>query len=87
MTTRTEQTNVDFSFPFRLPSFTARQPAGLYRIDYDEVQIEAAARLAWHRTGAFIFLPAIGSKSTAQQMVPIAMADLHTIIEKDHEQS
>jgi hypothetical protein len=87
MLTRSTQTIAHFTSPFRLTAFEAPLPAGDYRIDYDEEQIEVASRLAWHRTGAFIFLPAIGSMSTSQQMVPIAMSDLHTLLQEDHENS
>lgn len=87
MTTRTEQTTVDFVSPFHLTPLIAPQPPGRYRIDYDEEQIESMTMIAWRRTGAFIFLPAIGSASTKQQMVPISMADLNTLFQKDHDKS
>lgn len=86
MTSRTTQTVVRFSSPFRLPGFDKAQPAGEYRIDYDEELIEGVSRLAWMRVGAFIHLPAIAAQSSTQQMMPIQPSDLETALEKDHEQ-
>ncbi|MBY4628636.1 hypothetical protein [Rhizobium croatiense] len=86
MTSRTTQTVVRFSSPFRLPGFDGAQPAGEYRIDYDEELIEGVSRLAWMRVGAFIHLPAIAAQSSTQQMMSIQPSDLETALEKDHEQ-
>jgi hypothetical protein len=90
MTSRTTQTVVSFSAPFVLPGFSASQPAGDYRVDYDEEAIEGVERLAWRRVGAFIHLPAIhlstlGTHGSTQQMVPITTADLDAVLEKDHQ--
>jgi len=80
---RTTQTVVHFSAPFRLPDFDALQPAGDYRVDHDEEAIEGASWLAWRRVGAFIHLPGIGMRGPTQQMVPINPADLDAALEKD----
>lgn len=87
MMTRSTQTVVSFSSPFLLPGFDAPQPAGDYRVDQDEQQIEVFSRLAWRRTGAFIHLPAVGVKGQSQQMVPVTPADLDAALEKDKEQT
>ena len=83
MTTRTTQTLVQFSSPFLLPGFDAPQPAGDYRVDQDEELIETFSCLAWRRVSAFVHLPAIGMKGQIQQMVPVTLADLDSVLEKD----
>ncbi|MET3662976.1 hypothetical protein [Aquamicrobium ahrensii] len=87
MTTRTTQTVIRFSSPFLLPGFDALQPAGEYRVDYDEELIDGVSRLAWRRVGAFIHLPAISMQLPTQQMAPINPADLDAALEKDNESS
>ena len=87
MNSRTTQTTIRFSSPFLLPGFQALQPAGDYRIDYDEEPLEGAFRQAWRRTAAFIYLPANTKPGPAQQMVPINLADLEAILERDHQSS
>lgn len=87
MTTRTTQTVVHFSFPFLLPGFDAPQPAGDYRVDHDEESVEGISRLAWQRVGAFIHLPAIATRRSTHQMVPINPADLDAALEKDRQLS
>jgi hypothetical protein len=83
MASRTTQTVVHFSAPFRLPDFDTVQPAGDYRVDHDEETIDGASWLAWRHVGAFIHLPAIGMRGRTQQMVPINPADLDAALEKD----
>jgi hypothetical protein len=87
VTSRTTQTVVRFSSPFRLPGFDGTQPAGEYRVDYDEELIDGVSRLAWRRVGAFIHLPAIAAQSSTLQMMPIHPSDLETALEQDHQQS
>ncbi|NEJ71645.1 hypothetical protein GR197_14005 [Rhizobium phaseoli] len=87
MTSRTTQTVVRFSSPFRLPGLDGAQPAGEYRVDYDEELIDSVSMLAWRRVGVFIHLPAIAAQSSTQQMVPIHQSDLESALEKDHKPS
>nr|WP_204340256.1 hypothetical protein [Rhizobium leguminosarum] len=70
-----------------MPGFDGAQPAGEYRVDYDEELIESVSRLAWRRVGAFIHLPAIAAQSSTQQMMPIHLSDLETVLEKDQKPS
>jgi hypothetical protein len=83
MANRTERTVVHFTKAFLLPGFDKPQPAGDYHVDHDEESIEGISRLAWHRVGSFIHLPAIGVKSPTHQMVPITPADIEAALEKD----
>ena len=83
MTTRTTETVVRFAYPFTLPGFEVQQPAGDYRVDHDEEQIEGVSHLAWRRVRTFIHLPAIGTQGSRHQMVAVDPADLGTTLEKD----
>jgi len=86
VTYRTTRAEVCFYSPFRLPSFADPQPAGQYRVEFDEEPIECNG-VAWRRRDGYIFLPAIGVASATESMVPISPADLDQLIEKDHENS
>eukprot|EP01025_Chloroclados_australasicus_P017224 TRINITY_DN18769_c0_g1_i5.p4 TRINITY_DN18769_c0_g1~~TRINITY_DN18769_c0_g1_i5.p4 ORF type:complete len:104 (-),score=12.74 TRINITY_DN18769_c0_g1_i5:465-776(-) len=83
MTTRTTNTIVFFSKPFVLPGFDAPEPAGDYRIDYDEEMIEGRTHVAWRRTATYIHLPAIGKARSMQQMVPIDPTALDAALKSD----
>jgi hypothetical protein len=83
MTIRTTQTVVTFSNSFLLPNFDAPQPAGDYRVDYDEEMIEGISRTAWRRVGASICLPAIGTGRATTQMVSFEPADLDAALKND----
>lgn len=85
MTTRTTQTVVVFSFPFVLPGSETTQPAGTYRVDYDEELIEGISREAWRRVGAYIHLPAIGMDRMTRQLMPVERADLDAALKNDRE--
>jgi hypothetical protein len=81
MTKRMTQTILEFTSSFLLPSCDARQPAGRYRVAYEEEMMESASRVAWQRIGAFIFLPAIDSVGLRRQMAPLSMTDLKAVLE------
>lgn len=83
MAIRTTQTTVRFLHAFLLPNFDKPQPAGDYRVDYDEESIEGISRLAWRRIASFIHLPRIGVQDSMHQMVPTNPADLDAALEKD----
>ena len=87
MATRTTQTVVRFNSEFALPGLDAPQPPGDYRVDLDEEPLEGASRTAWRRVATFIHLPAISTKGSTQQMVPIEPASLEAALDKDRRQS
>lgn len=58
MTSRTTQITVRFSSAFELPGFEEPQPAGEYRVDHDEEQIDGISWIAWRRVGTFLHLSA-----------------------------
>ncbi len=86
MNTRTTETTIRFSSAFLLPGFAEPQPPGEYRVDHHEELIDGIARLAWLRVGTFIHLPAIASRATTRQMVPIDPADLDAALKKDQQE-
>jgi hypothetical protein len=83
MADRTTQTEVCFYSSFELQNVDAPQPAGRYRVDYDEESIESVSWLAWLRVGTFIHLPGIGQHRTTHEVVRINPADLDAALEKD----
>ena len=87
MANRTTQTIVHFMHAFLLPGFAKPLAAGDYLIDHDEESIEGLSRLAWHRIGSFIHLPAIGVQSSTHQMVPINPSDLNVASAEDSRRS
>lgn len=87
MNTRTTEATVRFSSTFLLPGHGEPQPPGEYRVEHHEEPIDGIARLAWRRVGTFIHLPAIASRATTRQMVPIDPADLDAALKKDQQQT
>jgi hypothetical protein len=71
MSTRTTETVVHFSLPFRLPDLDEIQPAGDYKIEQDEELIEGLSRLAYQRVATFIHLPAISADTRTRQVLKI----------------
>lgn len=87
MTSRTTQITVRFSSSFELPGFEEPQPAGEYRVDHDEEQVDGISWVAWRRVGTFLYLPAITTQATTQQMVPIDPDDLDAAPAKDKQKA
>lgn len=87
MVTRTTSTTVRFSAPFLLSGFDSPQPAGEYRVDHDEESIDGVSWQAWHRTGSFIFLPAVNATTSISQMVPVSPDELDAALERDKSSS
>lgn len=86
MTSRTRQEIIHFGAAFFLPGFEAPQPAGDYRVDYDEESIDGASWVGWHNVGTFLHLPAITACSSTSQMMPVDFGDLQIALEKDQKQ-
>lgn len=80
---RTTQTTVSFATDFTLPGFDSPLPPGEYLVDHDEEAMEGPSRIAWRRVAAFIHLPAIGTRSSTRQMMPVRPSDLDAALEKD----
>src|ERR1700748_3820149 len=58
MQPRTITTHVTFKAPFRLSSLEGEQPAGTYRIETDEEQIDGLSFNAFQRLSTTLYLPA-----------------------------
>ena len=86
MEVRTQQSTVRFSSEFLLYGFDKPQPPGEYRVEYDEERIEGTTFLAFRRVATFLYLPAITTGQSTQQMVPIDPADLEAALAKDAKQ-
>ncbi len=83
MTSRTTQTTVRFCSSFELPGFNGIQPAGAYRVDRKEEQIEGISFLAWCNNGVLFHLPAINTHGTKRHVVPISSDELDAALEMD----
>ncbi|GHD21073.1 hypothetical protein ACFOEZ_20190 [Tianweitania populi] len=86
MTSRTRQDVVHFATDFTLWGIDMPQPAGTYRVDYDEESIDGASWIAWRNVGTFLHLPAIVAGSATKQMMPVDLADLQSALKKDQQQ-
>ena len=58
MSTRTIETTVTFSRPFTLSSVEGQQPAGTYRLETEEEEIDGLSFSAFRRMTMTLFLPA-----------------------------
>jgi hypothetical protein len=85
MTTRTTQSVVRVPRSFRLDGFANAHPPGEYRVDREEELIEGLSWTAWRRIGTFIHLPAIGIRSSAQQMVRVDPSEIEAICEQEEQ--
>ena len=85
MTNRTKETRVHFNNTFEIPGIDRPQPAGEYRVDLDEEQIEGVSWEAWRRVSTYIHLPATTTQGLIRQMVPIKQTDLDSALEKDNQ--
>ena len=61
MATRTRSQQVVFRRPFVLSGLNSLQPAGSYRVDTDEEQLDTLTALAWRRTATVIQLQREGA--------------------------
>lgn len=85
---RTTETTVTFSRPFRLPPLEAPQPAGTYRLVIDEEEVPGLSFLAFRRTATMLAVPAVtaaggASRNTTGQLVTIRPEDLEAALARD----
>ena len=76
MATRTTQASVTFRRPFTLSVFDGPQPAGTYRVETDEEQIEGLSFDAFRRTSMMLHLPATPAPGVTRQVVPVDPQEL-----------
>ncbi len=76
MSTRTIQTSVTFSKPFTLTSVDGPQPAGTYRLETEEEQIEGLSFSAFRRMTMTLFLPANPAPGATRHVVQVDPKEL-----------
>jgi len=76
MSTRTIQTSVTFSKPFTLTSVDGQQPAGTYRLETEEEQIEGLSFSAFRRMTMTLFLPANPAPGATRHVVQVDPKEL-----------
>jgi hypothetical protein len=83
MPTRTLSTSVTFRKPFRLSAVDGLQPAGTYRIETDEHQIDGLSFNAFQHQSTTLFLPADPKPGVTRQSVQIDRAELADALARD----
>jgi hypothetical protein len=76
MSSRTIQTSVTFSKPFTLTSVDGPQPAGTYRLETEEEQIEGLSFSAFRRMTMTLFLPANPAPGATRHVVQVDPKEL-----------
>jgi hypothetical protein len=76
MSSRTIQTSVTFSKPFTLTSVDGPQPAGTYRLETEEEQIEGLSFSAFRRMTKTLFLPANPAPGATRHVVQVDPKEL-----------
>jgi hypothetical protein len=75
MATRTSVSTVTFSHPFSLGAMDAPQPAGTYRVVFDDEEVADMNMLVLRRVGSFLHTPAVGKAGKAE-VYAVSSADL-----------
>lgn len=83
MTTRSTETKVTFTYPFKLAAFAAPKPAGTYLLVVDEEQIEGLSFTAFRRTATTLYTPDVSANSGTQQAYPTTEAEIDAVLETD----
>jgi hypothetical protein len=83
MTARTTETTVTFRHPFTLAALERPQPAGTYRIVFDEEEIHGLSFLAFLRTATILHIPAISDPGALHQLYMVDSGELAAALEAD----
>ena len=83
MATRTTETIVTFRKPFTLTALDGPQPAGAYRLETDEEEVEGLSFAAFRRATTMLHLPALSSSSRTTEVVPVDAAELTAALAAD----
>ncbi len=88
MGTRTHETTVTFTHPFKLSVFDREQPAGTYRLAIDEEAIPDISFLAYRRLATMLHTPAVsvpGSSvfRSSGQVFTVSAEELAKALEAD----
>lgn len=81
--TQSTTTEVTFRHAFDLEAVGSGLPAGTYRVDIEEERIEGLSFLAYRRLSTHIRLPAIGHRSTSEQVFLVDPKELAAAQERD----
>ena len=87
MTTRSTESTVRFSHPFRLSPFDRAQPAGSYRLLTEEEPLQGLSFEAFQRVRTLLYLPADGAPGRTREAVEINPAELAAVLVADALQS
>lgn len=85
MLTRTTTRTVRFNFRFTLTGVDEPQPAGDYKIETDEEQIDSTFFIGYRRTATFIYLPSQPGHRNITQLVRIEPDELDLALRNDHD--
>lgn len=83
MATRTTQSTIRFSRPFRLDGMDVQRPAGVYRIETDEELIEGLSFPAWRRVETRLFLPESPGRAGLAETITVDPIELAAAREAD----
>ena len=76
MSTRTIETTVTFSRPFTLSSVEGQHPAGTYRLETEEEEIDGLSFSAFRRMTMTLFLPASPAPGATRHVVQVDPEEL-----------
>ena len=76
MSTRTIQTTITFHRPFALSSIDGRQPAGTYRLETEETQVEGLSFNTLRCMTMLLFLPADPAPGAIRHVVAVDPKEL-----------
>ena len=83
MATRTTETTITFRKPFTLTALDGPQPAGAYRLETDEEEVEGLSFAAYRRTATLLHLPARSISRRTTEVVPVDAAELTAALAAD----
>ena len=83
MPTRSIESTIHFSRPFRLTQFDRPQPAGSYRLITEEEQLEGLSFAAFQRVRTLLFLPANATPGRAREVVNVDPVELAAAVVAD----
>ena len=83
MSSRSTETMITFSHPFRLTALDQTQPAGTYRLITDEDEVAGLSFSVFRRTATMLHVPAIEVSSRPKQVVLIDPNELDEILAAD----
>jgi hypothetical protein len=87
MLTRSIESTIHFSQPFRLTQFDRAQPAGSYHLITEEEQLEGLSFAAFRRVRTLLYLPANALPGRAREVIDVDPNELAVALVVDAMQS